>query len=336
VYRGHPGRVAGLAFLPDRRLVSAGEALRVWNLDAEPDVRTLAWAGDGEGDLAVSPDGRLVAVGPRFGAGGGDTPAVVYDADGAERQRLATGPGVAFNPRSGRLAAARPGGGAGVWDVADGRAVWDAPTPGTATARAPAVRGGRAVAVSKDGVVAAWDSLTKAVHLWREADGTHLGSLPVSGYVFSLAFAPDGARLIAAASEGVAVWSVADRTRVEWGEGRVWATAACFAPDGKLAATVEKDGAVCLRDAATGRAVRRLVGSGVRATAACFGPDGSRLATGGADRAVRVWDVETGRELLALPGADAAATAVVWDRAADRIYTLDHAVRVWEAGGRTR
>jgi WD40 repeat protein len=333
VYRGHPGRVASLTFLPNRRLVSCGEVLRVWDLNEEPDVRTLAWVGAGEGGMAVSPDGALVAVGPRLAAAGGVSPTVVYDAGGSERHRLDTGPGVAFDPRSGRLTAVRPGGGAAAWDLVTGRPVWSTPLPGAAGEAPASPRDGQAMAVSRDGAfVATWSKAAKAIHLWNATDGTPVGELPAGGYVFGLAFSPDGGRLLAATTEGVAAWEIATRARVAWGAGRVRATAVCFSPAGQFVATLEDDGALHLHDAATGREVRRMVGSGVRASAVCFSPDGTRLATGGADRAVRVWDVETGRELLALTGATSDVTAIAWDGTSDRIFALDHALRVWEAG----
>jgi WD40 repeat protein len=93
--------------------------------------------------------------------------------------------------------------------------------------------------------------------------------------------------------------------------------------------TVDRDRKVRLREAATGREVRTFIGNSGRVTVAIFSPDGTRVVTGGADRTVRVWDVESGRELLALAGPTRVVWGLAWDDKHDRLYALDHSVRVW-------
>ena len=117
---------------------------------------------------------------------------------------------------------------------------------------------------------------------------------------------------------------------MQWAEGAPGAVAVGFSPNGQWIATADTDRTVRLREVATGREVRHFAGPSHRVKALCFSPDGTRLATGGADRTVRVWDVETGRELLLLPGVMEPVSGLAWDGKNDRIYALDHAVRVWD------
>jgi WD40 repeat protein len=187
------------------------------------------------------------------------------------------------------------------------------------------------MALSANGaLVAVWDRRAGGVQLW-DADGSVVGVLDTgAAFVHTIEFTPDGGRLAIATSKTVMMWDVATRAHLAWGEGLSGAIALAFSPNGLWLATADLDRTVRLREATTGREVRRFTGSGLRAKVLTFSPDGTRLVTGGSDRTVRLWDVESGRELLALPGITECVTGIVWDGPRDRIYALDHAVRVWE------
>jgi WD40 repeat protein len=74
-------------------------------------------------------------------------------------------------------------------------------------------------------------------------------------------------------------------------------SAVAFTPDGKTLISAGGDGSIRLRDAATGKELRRLEGHKGGVYALTLARDGRTLASGGADRAVRLWDVTTGKEL---------------------------------------
>jgi WD40 repeat protein len=188
----------------------------------------------------------------------------------------------------------------------------------------------RRLALSADGaLVAVWARRAGGVQLWR-ADGTAVGVIDTGpDLVHTIEFTPDSSRLAVATSKTVTMWDVAKRERLAWGEGASGATALAFSPNGQWLATVDRDRVVRLHETATGREVRRFTGTALQVFVLTFSPDGTRLVTGGGDRTVRVWDVESGRELLSLPGVTHVVTGIAWDGPRDRIYALDHAVRVW-------
>jgi WD40 repeat protein len=335
VFRGHSGRVAALAFGPDRRLASGGsdQTMRLWDLNTEPEVRTLAQVGEGEGSLALSHDGSRIAVGSRSGGRGSTSQALLLDAHtGRELLRFAGSPDISFHKPTGRLVSGRLGGGAILWDPVTGHPIWNKPFP-NAPERSPApASGARQLAVAPDGsLLAGWDRQAGGIRLWDPTNGTGPGFFETgSGYAYALDFSSDSSKLAVATNETVMVWDIATRARLNWNATVPGATALAFSPNGLWLAAVAPDRTVRLLDAATGREVRRFTGSGLRANVLTFSPDSTRLVTGGIDRTARVWDVDSGRELLSLPGVTEAVTGIAWDSAHDRIYALDHAVRLWE------
>ena len=333
VFRGHPGRVSGLAFGPGGQLASCGgdPTVRVWDVTREVGVRTLAWVGDGVGGVSVSPDGTRLAVGPRNKGYNGGAQSLVLDAEtGRELHRVVGWPDVGFLPTSGRMVTRRPEGGLILWDPATGQELWNRPfaeahDPGTAI---PLI--GRRLAISADGaLVGVWARRAGGLQVWR-ADGSVVGVINTGPeMVNTIAFTADGTRLVVATTRGVTMWDIATKARLPWGEGLPGSTVVACSLTGQWVATVDTDRVIRLREVATGREVRHFVGTAQRVNVMCFSPDGTRLVTGGADRTVRVWDVETGRELLSLPGPTEAVTGLAWDAKNGRIYALDHAVRVW-------
>jgi len=156
------------------------------------------------------------------------------------------------------------------------------------------------------------------------------------GWVYSVAFSPDGNWLAGGSKDGTArIWEVATgqsyiiqhegpvvavvfspngrwlATGSSDGTASVWSgrwkvasmwhkgpvRAIAFSPDGKWLATGSEDGTAQVWDAATGQRVACMQHEGtVRAVA--FSPDGWWLATGSDDNTTRVWEVASGQELV--------------------------------------
>ena len=71
-------------------------------------------------------------------------------------------------------------------------------------------------------------------------------------------------------------------------DDRVWSVA--FSPDGSRIVTASLDRTARIWDAATAKEIAVLRGHDYPVTSAAFSPDGSRIVTASVDEAVRFWD----------------------------------------------
>ena len=124
-----------------------------------------------------------------------------------------------------------------------------------------------------------------------------------------------------------------------------------FRPDGRRLVTTSADGTVRQWDSATGREVEspydRHIGEVVTAA---YSPDGLWIASGGTDRTIRVWEAANRHDVAVLHGhtgvrqpiwrsPPTAAGLASASQSGRPAYTGDGTVRLWEvrpAGGRVR
>jgi WD40 repeat protein/serine/threonine protein kinase len=106
---------------------------------------------------------------------------------------------------------------------------------------------------------------------------------------FSVAFSPDGKRLVSSGHGGLKVWDAQSGQELRFFKDVT--SNAVFSPDGKRLASPGK-----VWDAQTGQELLTLEGGGINVA---YSPAGKRLASTG-DGALKVWDAQTGKELLSL------------------------------------
>jgi WD40 repeat protein/serine/threonine protein kinase len=165
-------------------------------------------------------------------------------------------------------------------------------------------------------------------------DPRQIAALNSGNYVQSVAFSPDGQRLLTGHDNNrtALLWSWRSGNLLQRlpGHGpRVLSVA--FSPDGRLALTGDQDGFVRLWEPASGRLVRTLQRYNGWVFRVAFSVDG-RLAysTGGGDEwkdgpdtdtAIRVWDVEKGSELFKLEGHNGRVLGLSLSRDGQKVLT---------------
>ena len=237
--------------------------------------------------MAVSPDGRWIAVGESFLKASLFTAKVelIDGQAGRDVRTLATHhwevESLAFR-RDGRWLVSSN------WD----RKVRVMELPGGDVVReleSPAKP--HCAAISPDGTMIATCGDDAAIVLWDGKSGKVLGRL--TGHreaIYGASFSPDGKRLASAGLDGTArLWDVPAGKCIftlSGHKGRVFAVA--FSPDGRLVATGGADRTVRLWDVSTGRSLEALGGlSSVWKVA--FSTDGRYLAAGYVDGTINVW-----------------------------------------------
>jgi WD40 repeat protein len=173
----------------------------------------------------------------------------------------------------------------------------------------------------KDGVVREF-SLKDGSQL-RELKG-HLG------YIRSVAYTHDGARLFSSADDGsIRVWDMKapeSVARLEGHRGGVLATAISL--DDKRLASGGRDGTVRLWDLTQPRLLHTLKGHYSWVEAVAFAGDGKHILSAGRDAQLLVWDAESGRlereiELGGMASALATNANVVYVGVGANIACLD-------------
>jgi WD40 repeat protein len=231
----HPAAVTSAVFSPDGSLVlTADEAgtIRAWRAHSGALVR--AARGISTGQLAVSPDGRLLAAPAAEGG--------VHILDGSTfapvrefgRGRPVTA--LAFSPDGRLVAAAGEDGKARIWDAGTGALVRTfAGHRDALTGVEFSADGSRIVTSSRDRDARIWDVATGASTLLRG----HFGP------VFGAAFSPDGRFVVTAGPATAGLWQAKDGKLISYLHGHDKPlTSASFSPDGRRILTSSRDGTV--------------------------------------------------------------------------------------------
>ena len=149
------------------------------------------------------------------------------------------------------------------------------------------------------------------IRLWDVVTGVPLATqFTGAGKCLSLAFSPDGTKLITGGGDKQArLWDVSSGRQLHVFSGHtefIWSVA--FSPDGNRLATASNDSTIKLWDVSSGKELRTLAGHKGFIDAVAFSHDGKLLATGGEDGTDRIWDAESGNQLLVITEPEATDT----------------------------
>ena len=242
----------------------------------------------------------------------------------------------AFSPDGKRVVTASDDGTARIWDAATGAQllVLEGHKSNVLSATFDS-SGARVLTTSFDGTARIWDSttgkelvpplehfdgnkVTSPVFGVLSPDGTRVATADgddvwlwdlsksgathriLSGHtqrVRTVAFSPDGKRILSASDDGTArVWDVEQGVLVQTLQLGDRVNSATYSPDGARIITACDDRSATIWDAVTGKSVLRIqVGSSVNA--AIFTANGSRVMTAALSGVAQLWDAATGEEI---------------------------------------
>jgi WD40 repeat protein len=340
-FRGHTGKVTGVAFSPDgaRLLTTSGDGtVRQWDVSTGFQVEPPYERHTGVINAAVySPDGLWVA------SAGDDRTVRVWKARGRQDVAVLHGhtglvTGVAFSDDGRRLATLSRH---WLFDNQGDNTVrtWEVDPQATLPVLRGHTNGIYPLAFSPDGRWIASGGWDHVVHLWDAATGAPAATLLHPDVVHGLAFGPDGKWLVSASlsDNRLRIWDVVSarlRREIEIPDGKL--RSVTVRPDGRrLAASawVDADNVhklnVC--DVESGRVLFSTTGS-VRA----YSPDGRWLAVVNADEDILVLlDAETHEAAGRFRGHEGNIRYAAFSTDSRRLATCsqDRTIRVWPIDG---
>jgi polar amino acid transport system permease protein len=288
-------------------------------------------------DLAISPNGGLIAAGTRDGS------IRLWDTANDWAMRTLSGhdgpvTGVAFDPSGSTLFSAGHDGTVRLWDPTSGQVKKELNAGGGwLNDLALAADGSILSTIGKDGIIRLWDT---------EAGQTIQSIGPNENVKIAVALSPDGARVAAGDGENIQVWDARtgrslqrlegywedEEAQEDWLGHEKEVTALAFSPDGVYLASGSAKGTTLIWDVKKGQVAWETRGHLAAVQDIEFDATGQYILSGGRDNFLRRWRVPGGKFAGIFKGHLGSVTSVAFGADADIVFTggADGSVRLWE------
>ncbi|NIM92139.1 MAG: TIR domain-containing protein [Anaerolineales bacterium] len=374
---GHTERVFSVAFSPDgKTLVSGGydNLFIVWDLES----KEMLYSPFSEHKSAIlgvnfSPTGGYAASASM------DTDVILWEMERGRLPQLHSGEhlSIAFSPDNRTLASSAEDGSIRFWDAVSGQALgnpitdleadqqnlvfspdgrilasigrgihlWDVEKR-MQVGETLSVNGSVAVtlAFSPDGSMLASGDGNGFLALWDVATGRTIKSIQAhEGYVFSLAFSPDGNALYSTALDLperlIHIWDLEtnETTQLELSSTVRPGYNMVLHPDTSMLAASSGGpywNYLLLYDTSTGELLfEPLSGHSDQVTAIAFNPASSTFATGSSDQTIRLWDIVSGQPIgLPIPGHGSSIRGLAFSSDGQILASIDAEgpIRIWD------
>lgn len=343
----HGAGVADAAFNPTGdRIVTASydKTAGVWDISSGVETAVLKGHEGAVERAEFSPEGSRIVTAARDGT------ARLWNAISGEQlsilQPVGNYPTAIFSPNGKQVLTAGENSDAVLWDVRTGKKVLSVGSDGYA--RADFSPDGRSFATAHKHVVS----------IWNTADGALTRSIRMNFLPYSLAFSPDGSRLLAGAWAPLSYGGTSCLYDVSTGteiaklaghESDMQLNGVIFSHGGQRIATVSLDGAARIWDGASGTP-HGLLGqevSGLRLADigadqrdeemnGAFTPDDRFLATASVNGPIRIWDVERASQVTTIAGHDSLVEHLEFSPVDSNILLTashDGTARLWDVDG---
>ena len=267
--------------------------------DASPCRLTIAQGGTVATCIAVSQDGKLLAVGLK------SCVVKLYELETGKELQMFVGHASAVTSicfvGTNALCSASHDTTLSLWNIQDGFRI------AIMKSHSRSVRGCASNSSGKVIVSVSWDT---TIRVWNGSDGKCLSTLKTPGQrntpLNCIAFHPDGQLIVVGSWDTtLKVWDTYNQKRVKTLKGHKTSIQACtYAPSGSYIVSAALDGEVKIWSTKSGTTVGTIAGHHDPVNSIAFTPNGQYLTTASSDKQLKVWSGTLGQPVASLGSAE--------------------------------